>query len=356
MSLKSYVWFVLVVACSGLFSVQAQEDVEPLTQTYQSASNRISFNYPETWALDEAFPGAMTLTSNIDMLSTIEPLQSGKVRIRLFTPRFFDDEFSLPDDSNPTTALLTFLDWMNTELPRQPTELVLGNKSAVRVTLPSDGRTNDMMLVVDTGDNSFALMLIVVPTDEEDPMPTVLAIAESLAYYKLPIPSGTPEDIVTDLVETFRSEYGPVSFNYPEGWIAEDDDEGLAFLSNVDIEDVSVSEFDPGHIVIMIATSAVTREDLGLDEDATLMDISADIIERFENPPIKITNFSVGTHSGLSIIFDNADETFLIVTLIETNSQHIGVLVAQVVQSELDRFEPVIKAIAATVTYQGELQ
>lgn len=158
-------------------------------------------------------------------------------------------------------------------------EITLGENAATRLDFSGEGFSS-ALIVIDLGDDSFAVVIGTGAADEFDALePIILGIATSVE----PAPIPEPEPIT--LEQTYNLA-GQLSFDYPESWLISDEDLGsgesvlvgsnariLDALSGSDTPNLTSSDIVIG--VIYGSPEELSNEDIG--PDAELEDFVEDL-------------------------------------------------------------------------------
>ena len=152
---------VLLVMLVGLSLHQpeaaslAQDD--PSTRQYQSLDGSFTFDYPETWVINDTI-------SNIDMASNITVLDQaasdyvpGDVRLQVFPPQFTPPLLALGTEIDAQSAMEAFVSAFNAPV----TEDGIRSVEAERPTYRVDAAYADydvMFVTVEVGDGGIVLI------------------------------------------------------------------------------------------------------------------------------------------------------------------------------------------------------
>lgn len=201
--------------------------------------------------------------------------------------------------------------------------------------------------------NDLATAQVAASRATPTPVPTEVPIASPTL---LPEPTAvTSTNDVPPLTNSFETNSGKISLQYPRGWFAREVDTDFVSIVNDDtLFDRGGNALRTGQFEIDVL--AATRDDLGVDSTASTDEVLQNFIDFFKS---RDTAFEVGTASAFasgsyegSRVTGTDGSNDLTITLLDLGNDGLMLIFAYSAVGESEQFAPVMDAVLATVIYQ----
>ena len=358
---------VFVLLLSFVIFTQAQDGVEPLTQTFTQWGDCTTIDYPEGWvARVEYYQFATTnnphlLEENV-LSQERKVMQSGDVLITLARTGIVDWFLEDAERRDLNGLVETILTQRTNNPVHGPTEFTMYGHQVIRVdfTEGPDERL-DATLFVDLGNDEYHMSTVSAVSDDVDKyIPTAVAMLGSIAPVDLDtIDAETWLDKFTETYTPSSPAYGNIAFKYPKGWIAKEDDEVDVWLANVDINDFPLESCYIGIIIMSSDGPPRFDDELDIDEDATPTDIVNAMIDSFLleseegqfEGPVELTMDHVNGARISYIESDDEEEIHLSIALFTSDMYPLTAMFAVTAPGAAGHWDQLLLAIASTITY-----
>jgi hypothetical protein len=307
-------------------------------QHYTNAVSDLTFQYPETWLIqDDQAPGVTFVASSQDILDTGDPIPGGALLIILTEEAFsnsFGDELGTNATEIVKNTVESFLLPVDENVPVKT--LMIGDHHAARMSFASN-TAEGVVIVIDLGDRYGIIIAATSLGEFSDFEATILGIAETVQL---------GQEIIA-LAETFSSANFAFTFDYPAGWNI-DDSEAPIIVAIGNVRDANSEALSAGDGLIFVYDPL----EAGLPSDLTLLDMAQrwqDLISEGGEAQVgDIQEMTIANRDAaqIAVVTDDYDSVVLV---IEVADGQYAVLVATAVQGEFDEFEATILAVAASV-------
>lgn len=353
------IWKLLGIILSLVFTlsfIHAQAPIE-LTENFASGNSKISFDYPEGWYVVELYEGGLDIANNQEMLLQRDSPEVGQIKIGVFTSVVLENKLSVSTDASLETVMDAFVSPITAFLPPPLPEYVteqVGDKSILRMSI-EDEEGHTSLFAVPTDDEHFVMLVLdALPSDAEDYIPTVLAVAETMAFYEpdeitpLPYTFLNLEASIDDLTQKYQSDDTKLTFSIPAGWIVEESQMSIIVANR---EDVDFPQPDPDEVILLI-TVANQNEAENLPEEANPLDFIRTLRTPLHNLPVTFTiNGIEAAYSGIRRIPDQPNGAMMV---IEPTPGIFVSIMAFVASGEWPDFEDTVLGILSTIEYTVE--
>lgn len=373
--MRQYKWlfrltFILLICLSALPALAQQNP----TQTY--TDDVVTFNYPEDWFKCTCPDDHNTLAlGNTEEAPNTDDLQRDEVQILVVksAARFMDEMFETELVAETPEDVLTYFGFDYDEMDVYEFD---DNRTAAAAFLSNkETRLESLFVSIDLGDGSFGMFIATArPRDLGQFEDTIIEIASSFvaadADDTRTSRSGSKSsslggkrsnnssgDAEIELTETLNLEDARFEFDFPENWIAFED-EGVAILVNhedvLELEDLS--DLASGEVLVFIYPTVDALPDYEFEVDkstrpSTIVSYYASMAMIYgmeQQGPMgepEIGDGDLLTSNYYAILDGEYDEYVL---AIEDGEGDIVTLIAYSAPEEMPDFEETLNAIAAT--------
>ena len=349
----------------------------PLAQTFIAKDGAFTFSFPRGWVHGED-SGAITLANSQEALDAIngEPAP-GHIALLIWpTTADVSEGWDVELAGKTHKAVLAeLMDQSNsdTDFTMLPTDTSVGDKPATMVKATAHGR-DTIVLLIDNGPNNVTAVAAGSAAGE---MPqfesTVLAIAASVSYHPAgaapaegvtpakPGATATPtaesEPVHVTQWDTFTSEDGKFTFDFPQGWVHGTDNGAIVVGNNQKALDNVSGDAVPGEFVILIWPTQAdmvpvfdTAPEAKTHQEVLKALMAQDNKPKFTQEPTEIT---VGNLPATQMKGQEGDREFMML-LVDSGTDNVTGLLAGASPGELPQYESIVLALAATLSHRGE--
>lgn len=226
--------------------------------------------------------------------------------------------------------------------PDDPVSLTLGGREALSYTMSSGGFADaSHLLIIDLGEGWFASVHVFAMGGELARFVAVAHVMASTLSVWLPVELEDGVALEIDkhiLTETYSSEDGTITFNYPAGWVVESGANRLVVASH---DDYNFPVHETGEVIAVMHTLS----NVDTIDPVALLARETRVLDKLRQP---IIAFTLAGYPAARTVYVN--ESFSVYNMVGRVDDDFGLgIVAFAAPDSIVQLEPVLLAIASTV-------
>jgi hypothetical protein len=320
------------------------QDNNQSIRIFEPTQSGITFMYPTEWMAVEVFEGmAVVLVNDPTYFDGNGILESGQMRLDIFTPQHLSQSVTITPDTIPSDVLQSFAIHADLGLQDTPTDIIIGDRVGA-YALKHEADITIAMIAIEIGDGHFSLIFVtILPDDLDALLPLALNVVETISLFETKIEEMLIES--DHLTQTFEFDSGVFSFRYSNDWFLSTDGSDLVTISEghpIGTETIPDTMMLIGFNTLPYGTFNLTDAlHTELEKKLALAPGMIDLADRVD--------FMINGRQAIYVEADDAISIFSMSVLID--DAVVGSVFATARGGELDRLREDALAIVATFQY-----